>query len=282
MNQPSNTCGSLIPADHPPILQVDHSRDIPTQETTQLLQSPWGPPTDTLSDDSYNQVPEDFDIYSNKPNLQLFQSDSDPPFAGNVEYHLCAPQVFPGGRTFMDDFFANKYRSLRHENLFYPFALGADWQLGSWLLCSGFSMAAIDNFLSLDLVSIHFIFSSSRLTLHQIKLLPISFRCARQLCLCTEMLPSGLHWKYLTMRPLVPTKRPVTLYHWDPIKCLQMMLSHPLFERHISFVPHKVWSTAAWLVCVYNNWLSGDHAWELQVRTISSLDHFISWLTSSL
>ena len=66
----------------------------------------------------------------------------------------------------MDDFFADKYRSLCHENLFYPFALGADWQLGSWLLHSGLSMAAIDNFLSLDLVSIHFIFSSSHLTLH--------------------------------------------------------------------------------------------------------------------
>ena len=66
----------------------------------------------------------------------------------------------------MDDFFADKYGSLHHENLFYPFASGADWQLGSWLLCLGLSMAAIDNFLSLDLVGIHFIFSSSCLTLH--------------------------------------------------------------------------------------------------------------------
>ncbi|KAF8546661.1 hypothetical protein OG21DRAFT_1389440, partial [Imleria badia] len=42
------------------------------------------------------------------------------------------------------------------------------------------------------------------------------------------------------------------------------LLSHPLFERHISFVPRKVWSTATQLMHVYNDWLSGDHAWELQ------------------
>ncbi|KAG6377868.1 hypothetical protein JVT61DRAFT_14650 [Boletus reticuloceps] len=240
MNQPSNACGSLIPANHLPILRlhVDHSHN-PTQATTQP-QSPPGPPMDTLSDNSYNQIPEDFDI---PPQL-----DSDLPFAGNVEYHLCTPQVFPGGRTFMGNFFADKYGLLRHENLFYPFASGADWQLGSWLLRSGLSMAAIDSFLSLDLI----------------KSLPILFQSARQLHLRTEMLPSGPRWKSLAMHPSVPTKRAVTLYHRDPIECLQTLLSHPLFQRHISFVPCKVWSTAARLVCVYDDWLSGDHAWELQ------------------
>ena len=27
----------------------------------------------------------------------------------------------------------------------------------------------------------------------------------------------------------------------------------------------KVWTSAAWVVCVYENWLLGDHAWNLQV-----------------
>ena len=142
MNQPSNTCGSLIPANHPPILQVDHFHDIPTQETTQLLQSPPGPPMDTLSDDSYNQVLEDFNIYSDEHDLQLFQSDLDPPFAGNVEYHPCIPQVFPGGRTFMDDFFADKY------GLVFQSPVGnlyKDWQL-DWITtdCNWTAVASCD------------------------------------------------------------------------------------------------------------------------------------------
>jgi hypothetical protein len=65
-------------------------------------------------------------------------------------------------------------------------------------------------------------------------------------------------------------KHTVNLYYRDPIECLQALLSHPLFEHHISFIPRKVWSTAAWPVRIYEDWLSGNHAWELQVRTIGS------------
>lgn len=56
----------------------------------------------------------------------------------------------------MDEFLSDKYGSLRNQNLFYPFASQADWQIGSWLLRSGLSMTAIDSFLSLDLVKISF------------------------------------------------------------------------------------------------------------------------------
>ncbi|KAG9316145.1 hypothetical protein JVU11DRAFT_3828 [Chiua virens] len=52
------------------------------------------------------------------------------------------------------------------------------------------------------------------------------------------------------------------LYYRDPIECLQALLSHPLFERHISFIPRKVWTTAAQSVRIYEDWLSGNHPWE--------------------
>lgn len=91
------------------------------------------------------------------------------------------------------------------------------------------------------------------------------------------MLPSGPPWKSLPIRPTVPTKRAVSLYYRDPVECLQALLSHPLFERHISFVPRKVWSTAARLVRVYDEWLSGDHAWELQVSTISAVPPLMTY-----
>ena len=79
------------------------------------------------------------------------------------------------------------------------------------------------------------------------------------------MLPPGPTWKSHAIDPQAPVKRPVTLFYWDAVECIQSLLSHPFFERHISFVPHKVWSTAARLVRVYSEWLTGDHAWELQV-----------------
>ena len=79
------------------------------------------------------------------------------------------------------------------------------------------------------------------------------------------MLPSGPRWKSHTLRPEVPTKCKVAIYYHDPIECLQALLSHPLFAPHISFVPRKVWMSAARVVRVYKDWLSGDHAWNLQV-----------------
>ena len=79
------------------------------------------------------------------------------------------------------------------------------------------------------------------------------------------MLPSGPRWKLHALRPKVPTKRKVVIYYHDPIECLQSLLSHPLFVPHISFVPRKVWTSAARVVRVYEEWLSGDNAWNLQV-----------------
>ena len=69
-----------------------------------------------------------------------------------VDSHPNIPSVYPGGTTFMDQFFADEYSRFRQENLYYPFASETDWQLASWLLCSCLSMATIDTFLSLELV----------------------------------------------------------------------------------------------------------------------------------
>jgi hypothetical protein len=107
------------------------------------------PPADTHLDDLYDQASEDPNFYPNETDgLNL-------DFVGEVEYHPDVPQTFPGGKTFMDNFFSDKYGSLHWGNLFYPFASQEDWQLGSWLLRSGLSMAVFDSFLSLDLVSTH-------------------------------------------------------------------------------------------------------------------------------
>ncbi|KAI6018361.1 hypothetical protein EDC04DRAFT_2546358, partial [Pisolithus marmoratus] len=125
-------------------------------------------------------------------------------FALLFDDHPNTPSVYPGGTTFMDQFSDDQYVTLWQQNLYYPFASGADWWLASWLLCSHLSMAAIDEFLSLQLVS-------------------------KELCLCAEMLPSSPCWKSHTLCPQVPTKCKPTIYYHDPVKCLQSLFSHPLF-----------------------------------------------------
>ena len=53
----------------------------------------------------------------------------------------------------MDVFDADEYANQQKQNLYYPFALKQDWEMGLWLLRSGLSMAAIDQFLHLQLAS---------------------------------------------------------------------------------------------------------------------------------
>jgi len=81
------------------------------------------------------------------------------------------------------------------------------------------------------------------------------------------MLLSGPRWKSHTLHPQIATKCKVVLYYRDPVECIQTLLSHPLFAPHISFVPQKVWSSSARVVRIYQEWLSGDHAWNLQVSS---------------
>ena len=201
MNQPSNVCGSLIQVDHSLIssLHVDRPCNIPVSAMESPLAYPCSShhlgPSDVVDD--FDLMPEHFDRYPDELELSLPLSPPelhlDPDPTTNVEYHPHAPQMFPGGRTFMGDFFSDEYALLRQQNLFYPFASQVEWQLGLWLLHSDLSMAAINGFLSLDLVSIHF-FAVPSISLlgWQVKTLSISFRSARQLCLLAEMLPSGL------------------------------------------------------------------------------------------
>ncbi|KIK13390.1 hypothetical protein PISMIDRAFT_118996 [Pisolithus microcarpus 441] len=172
----------------------------------------------------------------------------------SVEVYLGAAVSYVSGLTFMDKFFADKYGELCKENIFYPFTSQEDWQITSWLLHSCLSMAAINSFLSLELVGY----------ISHIKRLMLSFQTTRELCLRAEMLPPGPCWQSWVLQPQNLTKQVTMLFYCDPIKCLQSLLSHPLFEPHISFIPRKVWSMAAQISRVYDEWLTGDHAWELQ------------------
>ncbi|KAG9317729.1 hypothetical protein JVU11DRAFT_1946 [Chiua virens] len=181
MNQPSNTCGSLIHDDLPVLDQAQtHQQPVypnrnASTEVTRLFHPNSSPDRfhsqsrsciDTASDlesgtfYDENHTAGFADFGSDRMHPEFPSSpppDLDSDSLLNVEYHPNAPQVFPGGKMFMDEFFLDKYGPLRQENLHYPFTLQEDWQLGSWLLRSGLSMAVIDKFLSLDLVSNNFV-----------------------------------------------------------------------------------------------------------------------------
>lgn len=63
-----------------------------------------------------------------------------------------------------------------------------------------------------------------------------------------------------------PTKNPVYLYWRDPLDCVASILSHPLFTDELDFIPRRVYTTSAKDCRVYSDWITGEEAWEMQVR----------------
>ncbi|KIK45260.1 hypothetical protein CY34DRAFT_22595 [Suillus luteus UH-Slu-Lm8-n1] len=154
------------------------------------------------------------------------------------------------GQTFLDLFDADEFAEYRNENLFYPFTSKEEWEIADFLLHSPLSMAAIDMFLKLPLIQ----------KLH------LSFSNARELRSRAEMLPSRPSWKCQIIPSTHPTKYPIRLFWRDPIECLESLFSNPLFHDKLDFIPRRVYSTAAHLVRVYSEWMTGDAAWEMQTR----------------
>ncbi|KAI6028253.1 hypothetical protein EDC04DRAFT_2572876, partial [Pisolithus marmoratus] len=112
---------------------------------------------------------------------------------------------------------------------YFPFASQQEWQFASWLLHSRLSLTTIDSLLALDIL----------------QGIPLSFHMGKQLCACAEVLPSGPAWLCEELEPKSPTKHPVHLFYCQLLECLQSLLSHPLLALHISFIPQKVWMSAA-------------------------------------
>jgi hypothetical protein len=58
----------------------------------------------------------------------------------------------------------------------------------------------------------------------------------------------------------------MSLYYRDPIECVEFLFSNPLFARHMDYTPERLYTTAEKLERVYAGWMTGDSAWEMQVR----------------
>jgi len=63
----------------------------------------------------------------------------------------------------------------------------------------------------------------------------------------------------------VHTKNDVVLYYRDPLECLQGLMRSPLLKDHIALSPFHLYESAAKVMRIYTEWLSGDAAWHMQV-----------------
>ncbi|KIK18560.1 hypothetical protein PISMIDRAFT_14270 [Pisolithus microcarpus 441] len=180
--------------------------------------------------------------------MDSLEEQPAPPAGKFVETYKGSSEAFPGRKSFMNAFRDDQYAGERQNNLYFPFASQEEWQFASWLLCSRLSLTAIDSLLVLDIL----------------QGIPISFRTRKQLRSRAEALPPGPAWLCEEVKPEAPTKHPVHLFYRQPLECLQALLSNPVLTPHISFMPRKVWTSAARICCIYDEWLTGERAWNAQ------------------
>ena len=53
-------------------------------------------------------------------------------------------------------------------------------------------------------------------------------------------------------------------------------MQNPLVQDHISFSPFRLYESAAKVMRVYTEWLSGDQAWDIQVGRFCFLFTFVN------
>ena len=56
------------------------------------------------------------------------------------------------------------------------------------------------------------------------------------------------------------------LFYRDALDCVEYLLGNPLFSDHIDFCPVRLYRDAERTIRVYTEWMTGNAAWEMQVR----------------
>jgi hypothetical protein len=149
MNNPNSSCHTY----YKEMINVGEilcrHRPHPTQTQSQV-QNPLDHPT---MDDQPLNVGE----YPLHDEFGTDDMDTDTPGRTDRFFTECYPgasQTYGAGRTFMDKFDTDQHSKVRLEYLYYPFTSRDEWELAAFLLRSSLSMASIDKFLKLGLVSI--------------------------------------------------------------------------------------------------------------------------------
>ncbi|KAJ4494093.1 hypothetical protein C8J55DRAFT_416949 [Lentinula edodes] len=165
-------------------------------------------------------------------------------------YFPGAGKVVSCGATYLDDFNDDRFSEERKENLYYPFSSRPEWEMASFLLNSSLSMQEIDNYLQLELT----------------KQNNLSFKTAQRLHEITDLLPPVPKWRARVMKtpPLYPSRTPVVLYYRNAVEVLQDLMKSPLICDSLNFAPLQIFEDSRKLVRVYDSWLSGNRAWQMQ------------------
>ena len=64
------------------------------------------------------------------------------------------------------------------------------------------------------------------------------------------------------------TKDPLVLYYRDALECFEFLFGNPLFRDYMEYVPRREFTTGAESERLYNEIMTADMAWNLQVKAL--------------
>ncbi|KAI6013017.1 hypothetical protein EDC04DRAFT_2579612 [Pisolithus marmoratus] len=136
------------------------------------------------------------------------------------------------------------------ENAYYPFASKSEWELANWLASGALAQKEID----------------TNLHLQHTKDFPVSFNTAKDLCTHIESLPEVPCWHFQEIKVgLYQTKDPLILYWCDGLEVVEHLFGNPVFAHCMDMHPYQEFEeTVNGVECVYGEFMSADHAWEIQ------------------
>ena len=80
------------------------------------------------------------------------------------------------------------------------------------------------------------------------------------------LLPATVPWKQVEVEVRgAVTKEPLTLYYRDALECFKRLFGNPLFSGYMDFIPRREYTSEEKTERLYNEIMTGDRAWALQV-----------------
>lgn len=95
----------------------------------------------------------------------------------------------------------------------------------------------------------------------------LSFKSYHALESMMESLPSGPSWHSETIVVEgYKTKKPIVFIYRDAAEVVDYIFGNPIFAHVMEMDPRKVFTDAGWEERIYTQFMTGQYAWECQVR----------------
>ena len=110
----------------------------------------------------------------------------------------------------------------------------------------------------------------------QVRQRPLSFSSSREMRARAALLPATVPWKQVEIKVRgATTKEPLTLYYRDALECFKHLFGNPLFSGYMDFTPRREYTNEEKTERLYNEMMTGDRAWSLQVNLTTPVSDYL-------